>query len=468
MKAATKLPLIALAAALAMPVSAAGNTLIGWAVLPAATFADGPTSGQFASPNPYGTNIPPYADLQPVQGFSAVLPGPEHDTFLVMTDNGFGAQTNSADTLLRMYALKPDFKTAFGGTGTVSPVDFTLATELGRFSIPSRITLNDINRKLEIPIQADLDNYYNDPVKPSVDPGIKFGRLLTGADFDIESVRRDKNCNLWFGDEFGPYLIKTDASGTVLRSEISLPGVYAPQHKDVIAGAVTPNLGGSGGFEGMAINRKGDKLYTLLEKSVTGDPDRTLRINEFDIDGEAYTGAMYLYPLDSEGNAIGDMTAIDNHRFLVIERNGGTATSGKPFKKVFMIDIGNATHGDTLQKVELVDLMNIADPNDLNGDGSTTFTFPYVTIEDLLILDAETLLVINDNNFPYGGGRELASDDIELLKIGLAKPIPGFRRDGHDRGGAHASRCEDGREHPGRHRSHHDHDGRQDEHRGRH
>lgn len=450
MKTAIKPLIITLATALATPAYATGNTLIGWAMLPAATFADGPTSGQFAAANPYGTNLPPYANRQPVQGFSAVLAGPEKDTFLVMTDNGFGAQGNSADALLRMYALKPDFKTASGGTGTVSPVNFTLGTELRRFTNPSRITLNDINHKLGITIQADLDNYYNDTSKPTVDPGIKFGRLLTGADFDIESVRRDKNCNLWFGDEFGPYLIKTDTSGTVLRSEISLPGVYAPQHKDVITGAAVANLGSSGGFEGMAINKRGDKLYTLLEKTVAGDPAKTLRINEFDIDDEAYTGASYRYPMDSEVNAIGDMTAIDDHRFLVIERNGSTATSGIPFKKIFMIDIRKVGSDGKLEKAELVDLMNIADPDDLNGDGKTTFTFPYVTIEDVLILDAETLLVINDNNFPYGGGRELASDNTELLKIRLAKPITGFPHHLHAHNEASANRCEPDEEHHGR------------------
>ena len=49
-------------------------------------------------------------------------------------------------------------------------------------------------------------------------------------------------------------------------------------------------------------------------------------------------------------------------------------------------------------KSEVIDLMNIADPHDLNGDGSTAFTFPFVTIENVLILDGRTLLVINDNN----------------------------------------------------------------------
>jgi hypothetical protein len=85
-----------------LPASAAQNTLIGWASMPAATFSDGPTSGQFTGNNPYGSNPVPYLDLQPVQGFSGVLPGPEDDTFRFITDNGFGAQGNSADALLRM------------------------------------------------------------------------------------------------------------------------------------------------------------------------------------------------------------------------------------------------------------------------------------------------------------------------------------------------------------------------------
>lgn len=408
---------------------AASNTLIGWALMPAATFSDGPTSGQFAAPNTYGTNLPPFVNRQPVQGLSAVLRGVDDDNFIVMTDNGFGGQNNSADALLRMYSVKPDFKTARGGTGTVGATNFIFGTPLAQFSHNSRITLNDVNRKLTLPLQADYSNFYNDISKPAVDVSIKFGRLLTGADFDIESARVDENCNLWFGDELGPYLIKTDASGTVQRSEIPLPSVYAPENKEVVAGRAVANLAGSGGFEGMAINPRGDKLYTLLEKTVTGDAPKTLRINEFDIRREKYTGKTYFYPLDANGTAIGDMTAVDDSRFLVIERNGltATSTSGMPFKKIFLIDIKGVASGGTVRKTELVDLMSIADPDDLNGDGSAIFTFPYTTIEDVLILDPWTLLVINDNNFPYGGGRALASDDTEFLKIRLAKPLFGWR-----------------------------------------
>jgi hypothetical protein len=402
---------------------AAANTLVGWATLPAATFSDGPTSGQFAGNNPYGTNQVPFVNAQPVQGFSGVLAG-AGSSFRVISDNGFGAQGNSGDTLLRSYAVLPDFRTATGGTGTVSAANWTSGAAAAGFDGNSRITLSDPNNLLGIKIQADYTRYYNNAANPLVDPAIQSGRLLTGADFDIESVRQDRNGNLWFGDEFGPYLIKTNAQGEVLRREVALPGVFAPQNPAVLNGNVSSNLGGSGGFEGMALNASGTHLYTLLEKPVVGDPAGSLRINEFDLATEKYTSLDYLYKLESAGVAIGDMTAIDDHRFLVIERNNATATSGTPFKKIFIADTTGVADGGFVKKTELVDLMNIADPDDLNGDGSTTFTFPYVTIEDVLILDSNTLLVINDNNFPYGGGRALQSDDTEFLKISLANPVP--------------------------------------------
>jgi hypothetical protein len=89
----------------------------------------------------------------------------------------------------------------------------------------------------------------------------------------------------------------------------------------------TANLPSWGGFEGMAINRDGTRLYTLLEQPVAGDPAKMLRIDEFDIAAERYTGRRFFYRLDPAGTNIGDMVAVDDQRFVVIERNGSTATS---------------------------------------------------------------------------------------------------------------------------------------------
>ena len=73
-------------------------TLSGWALMPANTFSDGPTTGQFAGSGA-GGNALPLLNKQSVQGISAVLNGPAPGTFLVMPDNGFGTQANSADAL---------------------------------------------------------------------------------------------------------------------------------------------------------------------------------------------------------------------------------------------------------------------------------------------------------------------------------------------------------------------------------
>jgi hypothetical protein len=419
--------LLALAAAATLSGTVSANTLTGWAMMPAATFSDGPTSGQFAFTNDNSkANNPPYLNQQPVQGFSGVLNG-ANGSFHMLVDNGFGSKANSPDALLRMYAVQVNWNTK-----TVSAADWQSGASSGGFTGASRITLNDANRKVPFSIVADGATYPGSAI--AVDAAITSGRLLTGGDLDIESVRRDRNGNLWFGEEFGPFLVKTDASGTV-QKVIQTPNVLNLGSNPFVQSPSSPintgavNLPGSGGFEGMALNASGTKLHTLLERPLETDPERKrLLVQEFDLATETFNGNWFGYKLDPLGSAIGDMTAIDDNRFLVIERNGVTDTNktptSQPFKKIYLVDSSQNDADGFAKKTELVDLMNIADPDDLNGDGNTTFTFPYVTIEDVLILDSQTLLVVNDNNFPGGGGRNLMSDHTEFLKIQLTAPIP--------------------------------------------
>jgi hypothetical protein len=348
-----------------------------------------------------------------------------------MPDNGFGTKGNSADALLRVYAVKPDFKTATGGSGTVSPVAFSSGAALPSFNSSSFIGLRDPDQKLGFPIIASMANYPNGSGNIPVAPAISSGKSLTGSDLDIESIRKDKNGNLWFGDEFGPFLVKTDATGKVLRSEIALPNlrgigtnplVQSPQNPYLVSG--TENLRASNGFEGMAINSSGDKLYPLLEGPLIPDTDqKRLLMSEFDVNTETYTGKTFAYKLEPNGTNIGDMTAVNDHQFLVIERDGGQGATAVQ-KKIYLIDINEIDANGFVKKTQVVDLLNIADPNDLNGDGSTLFTFPFVTIEDVLVVDPTTLLVINDNNYPGGQGRGFGPDNNEFILIGLNTPLP--------------------------------------------
>jgi hypothetical protein len=191
--------------------SAQAATLIGRAVLPADTFSVGPTSGQFITSA--NGRVPPFLRHQPVQGFSAVL-RVEDGGYLAMPDNGFGAKANSADFVLAVYRLTPDFATRSRGTGTIG--------------VTLHYNLRDPDHRIGFRIVADGDTYPGSAIP--VDPAIRQGRLLTGADFDIESFRLAPDGTFWFGDEFGPFLIHTDDTGRVLEAPISLPGVRSPDN----------------------------------------------------------------------------------------------------------------------------------------------------------------------------------------------------------------------------------------------
>jgi len=390
-------------------------TLVGRAVLPADTFSPGPTSGQFIFS---AVRPAPYQDRQPVQGFSAIIPGPAPGTWIVMQDNGFGSQANSADIVLRIYGVEPDWR-----TGQVHPVDIRTGERLASFDSRSFVALSDPNRQLRSPLQADLTNYYNRPENPPVDASIRGQRLLTGADFDIESVRLDHRGRFWFSDEFGPFLFKTDAQGRVLGAEIGIPGVFAPQNP--FRGDIPANLPTSGGLEGLAISPDGKTLYPMLEKPVSGDPSQHLRIYAFDVDTETFTDGYWLYPLTG-GDAIGELTAIDANRFLVIERDSRQGAAAL-FKQIFQIDLRdyNLVDGNkVLRKSLLVDLLAINDPEDLDADGSSLFRFPYVTIEAVAVVDPFHIVVVNDNNYPFSTGRQAGvPDSNEFILLRLDQPL---------------------------------------------
>ncbi len=218
------------------------------------------------------------------------------------------------------------------------------------------------------------------------------------------------------------YFTDFPATGDEVRDEITGDFVRSPDNLDVLAGNEVANLGRSKGFEGMAISPDKATLYPLLEGSVTGDADNAVRIYEFDVASAKFTDLAGFYRLDDPNHAIGDFTVINNNQFLIIERDSGQAEAAK-FKKIFQIDLSQKDADGFFAKQEVVDLLNISDPNDLNGDGSTTFTFPFTTIEDVLVVDENTILVANDNNYPFSVGRPPAIDNNEILLLDLDQSL---------------------------------------------
>ncbi|MEA5576826.1 glycerophosphodiester phosphodiesterase family protein [Anabaena sp. UHCC 0451] len=196
------------------------------------------------------------------------------------------------------------------------------------------------------------------------------------------------------------------------------PGTGDLVRDQFVGETVVSNLGGSRGFEGLAISPDQKTLYPLLEGTVYGDPAGSLRIYKFDVASGQYQGLQGYYQMESPNHAIGDFAVINNNEYLVIERDGGQGESAQ-FKKIYKVDLSKTDANGFVEKVEVVDLLNVQDPNDLNGDGKTTFDFPFVTIENVLVIDANTILVANDNNYPFSVGRgpDIDNNEIIILKL---------------------------------------------------
>jgi len=359
--------------------AAAAPTLTERAVLPAEATAAAP--------------FPAPGARQPVGGFSALLDAPGRNTYFAMPDNGFGTKANSRSFLLRVYSVKADWKR-------------------GDVRVLGAINLRDPDRK--IPFEL-------------VNEGTE-ERYLTGGDVDVESFRIDRRGTLWFGDEFGPFLLHTDATGKVLEKPIPLPGVRSPDYPaDYPPSAPAPNLASSNGFEGMAISPDGRTLHPTLEGPLVDDSDKTTRrMYTFDIAKRRYARGHRTYRVADPSHLVSDLTALDSRRFVSLERDNLEGPAAE-HKRAFVVDARTAA------KREVLDELNIADPDGISLRGpmrrgdfglGNPFKMPYQTIEAVLPVDKRELAIVNDTNFGSTGRNPSLPDYSDFIRV----RVPGLGR----------------------------------------
>ena len=398
-----------------------GPTLEGRAVLPAATYAPGPPSGSFfAGQTINGISFP--TPSQPVQGFSAVVSGRQPGEYLAMPDNGFGNKANSFDFLLRAYFIRPDFKTAKGGTGAFN-------------------------------VDADHPIQFRDPNGLIGFPIVRPDRLLTGADLDPESLQRGKDGDLWMGEEFGPWILHFDDTGVLLEPPFRVPaslvgstsvtGFLESVSSPFISSTADATIAGSRGFESMSATPDGKYLYPMLEGATLQDANKDRRyLLEFSIRDRAFTGRVWQYRTQPTVTGtqqccfMADMWALDQHRMVVIERDNGRGAPVPPSpatfsRGVYVIDLREVGSDGFLQKTRIIDLRAIPDPNLVSlppihaGDVQlgNPFGVACESIEAIHVIDAERLLLGCDNNFPNTGRNPVLADDDELIVV----RVPGLK-----------------------------------------
>ncbi|MPM82290.1 hypothetical protein SDC9_129351 [bioreactor metagenome] len=164
-----------------------------------------------------------------------------------------------------------------------------------------------------------------------------------------------------------------------------------------------------------------------------------LRVLEFDVKSGQWTGRHWKYVLEANHHAIGDFNMIDETTGLIIERDNSEGTADKAcpqgekrkdcfddvakFKRVYKVELTDANAGSALRKMGYIDLLNIQDPQRLARKPLTdgVLKFPFFTIEDVDVVDADHIVVGNDNNLPFSSSREPNQQDdneLVLLEVG--------------------------------------------------
>jgi hypothetical protein len=385
-----RLLIAALAAAALAPATAAGaeSRLEARAILPADATFPAPWPGA-----PNAEPAPAPGATQPIGGFSALL-GAGDGRFWAMPDNGFGNKANSRSFILRVYKVRPRWETKWSGSG--------------RVDVLSAVTLRDPDSKVPFPI-----------VREGTDE-----RILTGGDFDIESLRIGRDGTLWFGEEFGPFILHTDATGKVLDAPVPTPGVLSPDNPFLLGR--TPNLAASNGFEGMALSKDGRTLYPILEGPLVGADPLDRVVFEFDVRERRYTGKRWTYRMSRPDTLVSDAVALDRDRLIVLERDNNQGPAAE-WKRAFLIDVPG--RDAVIAKEEIVDLLDIRDRDEISlparpGDFGLgdPFSFPYVTVESVLPLGRRELAFVNDTNFGSTGRNPNLPDYSDFIVV----KVPGL------------------------------------------
>jgi len=224
------------------------------------------------------------------------------------------------------------------------------------------------------------------------------------ARFDTEGIRvSNDGLSVFISDEYGPYVYQFSRfTGTRTRSYKLPDSFYVSNLRPVGKDEISANTSGrtaNKGMEGLAITPDGRTLVGIMQNALIqdaaqgGDAANLLRIVTIDI----LTGhtRQYAY-VATPGMGVSEILAINNHEFLVDERDGkgleggDDSTSNKAkFKQLFKIDLAGA-----------VDISNL--------DGTTAATH---AVNKTVFLDI--VKALTDNSF-------LAADHIPSKIEGIA------------------------------------------------
>jgi hypothetical protein len=286
------------------------------------------------------------------------------NTFLALPDRGpnaipyDSAIDDTASYINRFHTITMDLDPNTSGTGlpfTLTPTlrATTLLWNLGPLVYGTGTGLGvgsgapPINNFLQHYFTGRSDNF--DAHQNSGDP--------KDARFDTEGIRLSNDgLSVFISDEYGPYIYQFGRFTGVRLRTFELPAsFYVPNVKPVGSDEISGNTVGrtaNKGMEGLAITPDGRTLVGIMQNALLQDAAQggaaanLLRIVAIDVRSGATKEYAYLL---TTGSGVSEILAINDHQFLVDERDGrglegasGGSSNDARVKQLFKIDLQGA------------------------------------------------------------------------------------------------------------------------------
>jgi hypothetical protein len=290
---------------------------------------------------------------------------------------------------------------------SVFPLVYSTGTAFG---LPGGApALNHINHTFYFTGRSD--NF--DPSRSSTNPW--------DARFDTEGVRVSNDGeSVFITDEYGPYVYQFDRATGIRTGVYTLPAKFAihalsAMGNTEISGNTTGRVANKG-MEGLAITPDGKTLVGIMQSPLLQDGGTdtglTTRIVTIDI----RSGAMreFAYPLDTVKTTVSEILAVNNHEFLVDERDskGLGDNSTAVIKKIYKIDLAGAkdvsaiSGGPNLAAKAVTKTLFLDVVLALGAKGIQPFDVPAklegITFGQDVVINGETkhtLYIANDNDY---------------------------------------------------------------------
>jgi glycerophosphoryl diester phosphodiesterase len=243
------------------------------------------------------------------------------------------------------------------------------------------------------------------------DPGNKAGKQtvnpgkdLTGADFDLRAMRRTANKEFWVADASGPSLLHFDRNGRLVEAPIALAD--------------------NGAVQGLGLLQDG-KTLIVAQRGGNG-----ITIRPYDTQAHTLGDTAVMVPLQNGGNVMRGFSMINGSQALIIEEDNRENT-GAQFKQLFLVDLG----ANPATKTQIGNLLNLSDPGSISTADVFTraadafglgndFKFSFGDISGVYALVAQTVLLVNNNNVPFGQGRSKSkADDTEFIAVTVPQAL---------------------------------------------